>query len=834
MKQFYAKHKFDIWAFFVPFLCALAVCVGNRVFPFGNNSLLHMDLYHQYCPFLEEFANKLKHGESLFYTWNLGLGSDYVSLYAYYLASPFNWLLLLVPRGAVIEFIEFFILLRLGLCGLFASKYLSYHFKADKSLSTVLFGTAYALCGFVAAYSWDIMWLDTIALAPLVLVGLEKLVKENKIALYTITLAIAIWSNYYISIMLCIFLVFYFAWLFIFEAKGGKQKLWATLRFAICSLISGAFSAVLILPEMTVLAYSGSSVGSGFPKKMEWYFNILAQVSRLHATAKTYEGLQHWPNLYCGVFVVLLAVLFAFNRKISLKEKLPAYMMVGFFFVSFANNYLDFIWHGFHFPQQLPGRQSYLFALLLITMAFHAWKERMEYRQWHIFVAFGVTFALFVVGWIATDSEVTSKGSFFVTLLFLVLYLVVFLLTKTQTRQLVIFGVCLAELVLNFYVTGFATSDRSSYTKKDKNYAILLEAARADSEKNEFYRVEAVERQSKNDSSYHTYSSASVFSSLMNLDVSHLYQSLYMEGGKNYYCFNGATPLTNVLFDMKYIISDSALSTGDYRTLVATSGDYYLYRNNEEVSLGYVLKDEVVENWENPYSTGQEKIHNLNELAHLLGAEEDYISYAYVNKEEMPGLSKYEITEDGYYYASFVKNANETLRMSTSEGFDRKFLKASHRYLLELGELKANETVSLINDHGEEIEYNLYQINRDAYLDAYQTLTRYPFEVEMFSSTSVVGNICNYDPGKLVLSIPYVPGWKAYVDGEEVEIECFSDALIMLSLGSGEHDISLKYHTPNLAVGAGISAFSILAFLLLLGVRRIRHAKEIKRCNSVL
>ena len=79
-----------------------------------------------------------------------------------------------------------------------------------------VFSTAYALSGFVAAYSWDVMWMDVVAVAPLAIVGLEKLVRDKKPVLYYVSLALCILSNYYLSIMLCIFLVFWFAWLFLY------------------------------------------------------------------------------------------------------------------------------------------------------------------------------------------------------------------------------------------------------------------------------------------------------------------------------------------------------------------------------------------------------------------------------------------------------------------------------------------------------------------------------------------------------------------------------------------------------------------------------------------
>ena len=72
-----------------------------------------------------------------------------------------------------------------------------------------------------------------------------------------------------------------------------------------------------------------------------------------------YTGKDHWPNIYCGVFVLLLFVLYLFNREISWKKKLSRGLLAAFFVISFSNNILDFIWHGMHFPDSLPGRQTF-------------------------------------------------------------------------------------------------------------------------------------------------------------------------------------------------------------------------------------------------------------------------------------------------------------------------------------------------------------------------------------------------------------------------------------------------------------------------------------------
>ena len=115
-------------AFCIPLLITLIICVNREIYPFGDQCMLHIDMYHQYCPFFTEFLNKLRTGGSLQYSWNLGLGSDFVSLYAYYLASPLNFLIVLCPKRFVIEFMTLLILVKIAASGLSFFWFLKYHF----------------------------------------------------------------------------------------------------------------------------------------------------------------------------------------------------------------------------------------------------------------------------------------------------------------------------------------------------------------------------------------------------------------------------------------------------------------------------------------------------------------------------------------------------------------------------------------------------------------------------------------------------------------------------------------------------------------------------------
>lgn len=829
MKRFAQSKAFPyIAAFGLPFFICVIICIGNGVYPFGDNCILHIDMYHQYCPFFTEFLNKLQSGGSLQYSWNLGLGSDFVSLYAYYLASPLNFLILLCPKSHVIEFMTLLIILKISASGLTFFLYIRHHYKLvgkdgrmhkNQVIPAIVFSTAYALSGFVAAYSWDIMWMDCIALFPLIMIGLERLVQEKKAGLYYITLALCIFCNYYISIMICIFLVFAFVLLF-FSQKKGKGG--AVLRFGWYSLLAGASSAILLLPEIAVLSVSGSAEG-GFPKTAEFYFNILAELGRGAAVTSVYTGNDHWPNLYAGAFSLFLVWIYVLNRRISWKEKVPRIAMLAFFLVSFAENQLDYIWHGMHFPQALPGRQSFLYSFVLLSMGFAAVRKRKGTKIWHIAVAAIVSMMLLLSGWYG-DETVTEPVSLVITALFICVYAVTFVLTKITGKkkrlafaQFAVF-VAVAELAINMAATGFGTTSRVAYTEKQTDYENLLETAKEDNEEtgSGFYRVEDTERKTKNDDSLYGYASATIFSSLMNLDVSHLFQSLFMEGGKNFYCYNGATPLSSSLFSVKYMLSDSALEESPYRTLIGGSGSSFLYRNNYSLPLGFVMDEQAIANWT---SSTADRMASLNSLTSALGAEGQMLYPATCVTDANAGDTTIDIAEDGYYYADYVSCTSDTLTVNRSDGWTKQYSKTSHRYLIELGECKAGDEIHILNSNMESIEFQVYQLNEKVVQQAFDTLNAQTMQLTDMTDRKIEGKIQVQNAGRLILSVPADEGWTLYVDGKETEIEPLADALVGVHLEKGSYTIKLCYTTPGLKVGAGISLGAVILFLISACVR---------------
>ena len=324
----------------------------------------------------------------------------------------------LCPRDFIAEFITLSILVKLSLAGVSFAHYLHRHFGKSE-IGILFFSSAYALSGYMAAYQWNIMWLDVIVLAPLVLLALEELIEQGKGTKYCLLLAIAIFSNFYLSIMLCIFLVLYFLTLIIW--KSWKIKWRRSLTFGFYSLLAGGISAVLLLPVF--LALSGNEFHNfNFPDTFKWYMNGLEELSRhcINVTMKLQAD--HWPNIYCGVAVFLWLPLFVLNRKIDWKDKISKLVLMIVMLLGFACNMLDFIWHGMNYPNSLPGRQGYLYIWLVLVIGYEVYLHLRTIRLPEILVAGILGYAIVISAWIFTDVEGMNTLTYVLTLVFLSLY----------------------------------------------------------------------------------------------------------------------------------------------------------------------------------------------------------------------------------------------------------------------------------------------------------------------------------------------------------------------------------------------------------------------------
>ncbi len=779
------KPKFDqrnmqwtamILSFCIPSAIMLVLFVINGIYPFGDRSFLFADLYHQYMPFFTELLHKVGEGESLYFSYHLGIGSNFLALFVYYLASPLHIFSLLVPESHLVEFISYLIVFKIGLAGFTSFLYLQKHFHT-KDCGALLFSCFYALSGFMAAYNYNIMWVDCVVLLPLIVLGLERLVKEGRWGLYCVALALSIFTNFYISIMVCIFLVLYFIVLLVTE----KHRLRSMGYFALFSLLAGGMASVLLIPE--VCAILETDFGDmDFPSKVESYFSVLDMLARHCICVTTERGLDHWPNIYCGSAVLMLVPMYLMNRKISIREKFCRMALAGFLLLSFGTNLLDFIWHGLNYPDSLPARQSFIYIFLVLVMCYEAWLRVRETDEQQILYGYlcAVGFFLFCEKFVAHEDF--YPGVKLLTLVFVSIYAVLLYVYRTRPRgckvmkaaAIVALLTVAAECGINTYNTSVGTVSRSEYFRQVSDYKELYEMTK-DREEG-VYRLEKFTRRTNNDGTLTGIPTASLFSSTMNSYVMDMYRLLGMRYSKVFYSFDGATAFTSALLNVKYMFGDSEKYENGLYTLIGQKGEVYLYQCNASLPFGYVapLEYDLSDDYQD------HGIHLQNRMVRDLGINGTLFRKA--RATQSGDDISFTADKDGYYYAILTAWGTGRIEYTGGSTETEAFKDLKLGSILYLGYLEEGQSIMLKNgdenDATPKISANVYQLNETVLEQALEALSAQHMENVVWESDHIAGDIAMEEPGRVIFTLPYEDGWTVMVNGEEREGVLFGGCLM--------------------------------------------------------
>lgn len=857
-KSFLHRHKYLILAFLIPFVIMGVAFAIAGIAPFGNKQILVVDLWHQYYPFLVTLQNKLQSGASMFWTWDVGMGTNFFALISYYLASPLNFLTVLVPQSILTEFLAFSVVFKIGIAGLCFAIFLRYTFKRN-NWSLAMFSPMYALCSFIMGYYWNVIWLDTIAILPLVVTGTVALMREGKFRLYIISLALSILANYYIGLFTCIFVLLCYIGYNICMWDGFKNFLKRFLRIGVCTLVALSITALLTLPAFFALQNTYSTT-STFPKTYAINIGgsndlngtliaiqkvISNSIAFVEPTSK--EGL---PNIYCTYAAVFLGILSCLSAKIKRREKVFNLFMLAFFVMSFIIRQLDYIWHGFHFTNMLPYRFSFLFSFVLITMAFRAYSNIAFFNKWDVLLAGILSLIPIILAIGIQDAMPIVLTSVILLCVFLVTFL--FSTRKVNRKMLNIFlSVVLAVEFISsaaFGLSAVGVTTKSGYPREGESVSALLGTIDSLQEgKNEFYRVEMTTTQTLNDGALNGYNGISVFNSMANVNISSFAENTGLTGRKsgNRYSYRESSPVTNLLFNLKYMIArDGKYNNTIYMKEIAQDGNVKLLENTAYLPIGFMadedmLKYEVDKTVDNPianqneifsYATGLDedvftilKVVNQGHTDYAVFPVNKTSDYKYTfstnNDSVEPHLKyNYEMPEDGMvcFFVNVTNGENLTLYVNdeAQSTFD-----VSKAYIACGGVYNKGDKISLYMDleagaKGTATVVCAY-FNQDVFEKGYEILSKNTLTTTAYTDSSIEGTITADKDGLLYTSIPYEEGWRAWVDGEEVEITPVGDAMLAFKLSAGTHTVKISFIPKGFWLGLAMFSGGILVFAVM-------------------
>ena len=365
-KKVFAEILLSLLALFLPILlaCLLFSKAGFSLLDHNGNTALMVDAKSQYIAFLVSFRRLILDGGSLLYTEGKCFGGSYMTLYSFYLSSPFNLLLLLIAEEDVPLFFLWSSIVKMGL-GSF-NFYLFLRFSTHKpKLGYLIFAFAYGLLSYDFLYIFNFMWMDDVALLPLVLLGIEEMRERRHFWLYPLSLGLTILANWYLGALVCIFLIFYLL-LNLFLSEKGKRITF--LRDAVIySLLGGMLSALLLFPTLLHMEGTKATFAMGSRRffSLSTFFNGFLENS--YVSLSQIQDNMGYASLFCGVVSYVFFLEFFFNKGYKWEEK----VMVGILFLVYMFSILDSIlytlFHGGREPTWFPTRYSFAIDALLLA-----------------------------------------------------------------------------------------------------------------------------------------------------------------------------------------------------------------------------------------------------------------------------------------------------------------------------------------------------------------------------------------------------------------------------------------------------------------------------------
>ena len=611
-------------AFFLPIILVYIAYAIFGLSPFGDRSVLCLDLNGQYVYYFEAIRDAFWGDGSLLYNWTRNLSGDYSGIIGYYLASPFTLIVILLPRTLILVSLLIMILCKLGMASVTMCMYLQKS-KHLSPLYSVILSVGFGMCAYGVIQTIDPMWLDGLVFLPLIALGVEYLVDDGRKLNYIIPLAVMCIANFYIGFMCCIFTAFYFLYYVCFGTDkvkfNAKGLVPVIIRMVGATAVAMCLAAFMILP-----VYNALSLGKFDFTQPDYSFKtqfpILEFLAQFGVNQYNSVNVQGRPEIYCGVLAFVTTPLFFLNTRIESRKKIGyAYLMLVMFFSMWIKP-IDMLWHGGQVPNWLPFRYSFIFSFILLSMAGMTLRAIRGIKKPALIgtvVGIGI-----IMLWANSKNYLDAKSNVYLdtatsvwaTILFAAAYaLLLFLLSRKNLPKRTATWLSIAVLVLsgaeltwnaaNSFKdihTEVCYSTKKSYNEYVKSGRKLVD--RIYSEDPSFYRAEKTYVRTVNDNGGFGLRGMTHSSSVMNTKILKFIEAMGYSCRSYYSRYDGNTAIGDSLLGIKYVMDkgDDNQNLNPTYTLKFTDTckgqneedmEVSVYENPNALSMGYMVNSDI-------------------------------------------------------------------------------------------------------------------------------------------------------------------------------------------------------------------------------------------------
>lgn len=301
-KALKSKFKFDpespwyfyrtvlLWSFIVsacitvPFVIFEWIKTGSPVF------LYYGDYNAQQICFYENCVRMVRNGD-FGWDWVTDLGSNFIGSYSYYmLGSPFFWIMCIFPSTWAPYLMAPMYMVKYMVAALIAYAYLQ-RFVRNKNYA-VVGALLYAFSGFQIYNTFFNQFHDVVAFFPLLLIGMEEFVQNDRKGLFAIAVMVNALINYFMFAGQVVFCVLYF--LFRMPTRSFKITLGKLGGLALEAVLGFAMAMFLFLPAASALM-GNDRISNSYSGTIEKIFQYLSE-GKTESAINSLKSLLVWKK----------------------------------------------------------------------------------------------------------------------------------------------------------------------------------------------------------------------------------------------------------------------------------------------------------------------------------------------------------------------------------------------------------------------------------------------------------------------------------------------------------------------------------------------------------
>lgn len=796
----------------LPVLLLLALSAWGGIYPLGPESFLTEDLKYQYIDFFTWFRHVLTGEANIFYSFAQGMGSNTWGLYSYYLASPFNFIILLFDEAHLTLAIYVIVALKLACMNTAMAWYLRRRFTLQRTWALAL-ALCYTWSTWTATNLRNPLWLDALILLPLMAWSCRQLLRTGRFIGLSLLVAadvITCWYMAYITLLFCCLFVLFELAVMIYDGEMRPTSSWIAgraARFTAAILLGLGLSAWTFVPTVLAMIGGGAKTAVGM---FQTY-----PMALIRGFLPFAWNIDHAPQFYTGMIPLVLAIAMLFDKRIDKRLRALTLVFAGFLVVSSVLGPLMYVWCGFRQPNGFYCRIAFLLSFLEIWAAAFLLMRRTACRA--------EASSTRTVSWTETGGRSTCAAPI--------------------ARKLAPLGalvLVLADLGFNAHACwnqlyiNYPQYTHDTYVNEVDTQIRELKQLDADA----FYRVDKTYNRAGaafNEGISHGFNQLSTYSSANNPQAVAFLNSLgYSSEGEFSSVYAAPNLVMDSLLGVRYIGTWSKPVASTETTLPHSNVTSPLYYNPHALSLGYPCANgtdsESTLQGDNPFERQNALFAELTGIdrplyTQLQGVEQARSDASITWAVKLPAHTI------GYTYAQTGVESDWSQSVGLIVGgemISSEATRFSHnvRAFGESGDESTQHEISMVQGSPEtqlppKSQCLFYALNIDVFEEGIERLQSRQFTPDVFEDGHVEGVYNAEKQTDLVLSIPYDKGWSAIIDGKEVALSpAFGGGMSQIQVPEGSHRIEMRFQSPGFTVGCAASIAALAACLVVARVQK--------------